>query len=172
MATCLTCPRLPTGIQRYPSVPHGVHESRSYRQIILDFLRVAKGTMVSRACGGEPLDVSPGRAVTRMRDRVTSGRVMSGGRQPRVVARPRETPQRNHAGPTYVAVMAGAASGKEIPPMSRHRQTVTADESHESAKKNLTRRLPHTLPSYPSSQNAGTLGAIILIHGATDASGR
>jgi hypothetical protein len=65
----------------------------------------------------------------------------------------------------------GAMSGKEIP-MDRHRQPVIADESHESAKKPLTRRRPHTLRSDQPSENAGTLGAFILTNGATDASSR
>jgi hypothetical protein len=166
MAICLTCRELPTALRLGAPACGRVHELRSRLQTILDFLWVAKSTIDSSVTGGITLGVLPGMATRR-----TRGWTRAGTRRLHAVASPCDLPQSDHAGPACLTAMAGTASGKEIP-MARYRRPAAADESHESAKKNLTRRLPHTLRSCPSSQNAETMGDLILIHGATDANGR
>lgn len=163
MATRLDCHTAPSGASRCSPGREGDHDSRKFRPRILDFQQIAKTTW------GEPgatAEVGPGGVPNRIRDQVTT---LARGSE--TVARPGEAPQCEHVGSPCVPARSGAASGKESP-MGKHRRPVIADESHESAKKNLTRQWRHTLRSHPSSENAGTQRAFILIHGATDASGR
>jgi hypothetical protein len=171
MATRLDCHTAPSGGSRCSPGREGDHDSRNFRPRILDFQQIAKttwgepGALATVGLGGAPTK-SGGGAPTE-----TGGQVTTLARRFETVARPGEAPQCEHAGSPCVPARSGAASGKESP-MGKHRRPVIADESHESAKKNLTRQRRHTLRSHPSSENAGTQRAFILIHGATDASGR
>lgn len=166
MAIHLDCHTAPSGITGYSLVCDWVHDSRSFRPRILDFQRIGKSTCGEPVAEGRATKVEPDRAPAK-----TDGQATTLTRRAATVARPGEAPQCEHAGSSYVPTRSGAAPGKESP-MGKHRQSVAADESHESAKKNLTRQRRHTLRSHPSSENVGTQRAFILIHGATDASGR
>ena len=163
MATRLDCHKAWSGVPDCSPSREWDHDSRNSRLRILDFQQIAKTSWGEHSAVAK---MGPGGAPTKIRDQVTTF-----ARRSEIVARPGDPPQSEYAGLPCVPARSGAASGKESPMGKRCRQVI-ADESHESAKKNLTRQRRHTLRSHPSSENAGTQRAFILIHGATDASGR
>ncbi len=166
MATRLDCDAIPSGVCRCSPGRDSVHELLKPTSIILDFPVVGIRTSGIRSAGRRVARGLSGGAITKALCRVTTI-----ARRSKVVARDSDPPQYEHTGLRSLRRRPGAGSGKGIP-MDRHRDSIAADESHESAKKNLTRRQPHTLRSRQSSENAGTPFGFILIHGATDASGR
>ena len=166
MATYLGYDRVPQSIIGYLPVRGEGPVSRNSTSRILDLLEVAKSPSDVELAGGLPF--------ARPSEAYSAGAVAS------------QQPLRARASSLHVAVIRHNPNTLDRSPMMQPRGATSGNgNSMDNARpagdrrrfsrigeKNITRHQPHTLRLCQPSENAETLPAFFLSHGATDANGR